>query len=78
MAVLQQRYPKIIVINKSSSAPIINNHTSSQRFNYPIKPLVFDKNDDIASLNVLMFVVESWRADMLTSDITPYIAKFSE
>ena len=78
MAALQQRYPKIIVVNKSSSAPIIGNHTSSRRFNYPIKPLVFDKFDDKAPLNVLMFVVESWRADMLTSDITPYIAEFSE
>jgi len=78
MAALQQRYPEIIVVNKSSSAPIIDNHTSSQRFNYPIKPLVFDKSDDKASPNVLMFVVESWRADMLTSEITPYIAKFAE
>jgi membrane-anchored protein YejM (alkaline phosphatase superfamily) len=78
MAALQQSYPKIIVVNKTSSDPIIDNHTSSQRFNYPIKPLVFDKTVDKASLNVLMFVVESWRADMLTNEITPYIAKFSE
>lgn len=77
MATLQQRYPELIVVNKSSSAPVIDNQTSSQRFNYPIKPLVFDKGDNKAPLNVLMFVVESWRADMLTSDITPYIAEFA-
>ena len=77
MATLKQRYPELVVVNKSTSAPIIDNQASSQRFNYPIKPLVFDKSDNKAPLNVLMFVVESWRADMLTSDITPYIAEFA-
>lgn len=77
MALLKQSYPALIVVNKSSSDPIIKKQTSSQRFNYPIKPLVFDKGDNKVPLNVLMFVVESWRADMLTSDITPYIAEFT-
>ncbi|MCJ8295446.1 MAG: sulfatase-like hydrolase/transferase [Colwellia sp.] len=78
MSKLQKRYPEFVVINKSSNAPIIDNQTSSQRFNYPLKPLIFDNNDNKAPLNVLLFVVESWRADMLNSEITPYIAEFAK
>ncbi|WP_019026495.1 sulfatase-like hydrolase/transferase [Colwellia piezophila] len=78
MSKLHQRYPELIVIHNSSNATIFNNQTSSQRFNYPIKPLVFDKGDKKAALNVLLFVVESWRADMLTSEVTPYIAEFAK
>ncbi len=78
MTELQRRYPEYIVVNENSNDPIINNQTSSQRFNYPIKPLVFNEADSKAPLNVLLFVVESWRADMLTSDITPYIAEFAK
>lgn len=79
MAAWQKEYPKLIVINQGRNLPIINNETSSsQRFIYPIKPLVFENGNDEKRLNVLMFVVESWRGDMLTKDITPYIDKFSK
>ena len=78
MEKLQKRYPELIVVNKNSNVPIIDNKTSSRRFNYPIKPLTFNESKKDKPLNVLMFVVESWRADMLTSDITPYIAEFAK
>ena len=78
MTKLQNKFPELLVINNPSNAPIIKNKVSSQRFNYPIKPLVFDESDHQAPLNVLLFVVESWRADMLTSDITPYISGFAK
>ena len=78
MKKLQKKFPELLVVNTSSNEPIIENKVSSQRFNYPIKPLVFDESDNNTPLNVLLFVVESWRADMLTSDITPYISEFAK
>lgn len=78
MARLQKHFPELIVVSSGSNTPIIKQQSSSQRFNYPIKPLVFDESDNKQPLNVLMFVVESWRADMLTNEVTPYIAEFAK
>ena len=79
MEKLQKQYPDLIVVNQNKNAPVIENKSpSGQRFNYPIEALTFENRDNKAPLNVLMFVVESWRADMLTSNITPYIANFSK
>jgi len=78
MASLQSYFPELVVVNSGISAPIIKQQNSSQRFNYPIKPITFDESNKDKPLNVLMFVVESWRADMLTNEITPYIANFAQ
>jgi len=78
MASLQSYFPELVVVNRSSNSPIIQQQDSSQRFNYPIKPITFEEKDNKKPLNVLMFVVESWRADMLTNEITPYIANFAK
>jgi len=77
MSSLQSYFPDLILVNSGNTAPIIKQQDSSQRFNYPIKPITFAEKDNNKPLNVLLFVVESWRADMLTNEITPSIAKFA-
>ncbi len=42
---------------------------------YPIKPLVF--TDSISKPNILIFTLESWRADLLSADIMPTIDSLS-
>lgn len=76
MAKLQKSYPQYIVISKYDNATLVDNKKSHGLFNYPLKPMTFDENKN--QLNVLLFVVESWRSDMLTSNVTPYINEFAK
>ena len=59
----------------------VNNQNSifiknSGIFKYPLKEISFKKNSP--QPNILFFILESWRYDMLTEDITPNIFKFSK
>ena len=46
-------------------------------FNYPIFPLQF--SDSLNSRpNILLFLTESWRSDMMTQEVTPHIYEFSK
>ena len=78
MAKLQKRFPELIIVKKESDLVFTEKGASSQRFNYPITPLEFNNSDNKAPLNVLLFVVESWRSDMLTAEVTPNIDKFAK
>ena len=82
MGKLQKNFPN--QFSKPSYNPdneakdILNSGTSSGTiFNYPIKELTV--NDTINTKpNILLFLTESWRADMMTKDVTPNIYTFSK
>lgn len=82
MTKLQNCCPKIIPlpieeVSNSFEEVFTNNDVAGSIFHYPKNPLVF--NDSLQSKpNILFFLTESWRADMLTTEITPNIADFSK
>lgn len=82
MSKLKNSYPEIIPspiesVNNGLEEVFANNHSDASIFNYPNNPLVF--NDSIKQRpNILFFLTESWRADMLTAEITPNISAFSK
>ncbi len=49
--------------------------SSPKRFHYPEHELVFARH--IPKVNVLMIVIDTWRADMLNATVTPNIAQFA-
>jgi len=54
-----------------------DNESSGTIFTYPKQRLTF--KDSLAKKpNILFFLTESWRADMLSEDITPNIANFAK
>ena len=82
MLKLQKKFPNTFpkpVYNPDNQAKSILSETtdSGTIFNYPIHPLVFP--DSISDKpNILFFVTESWRTDMMTPQVTPGIYRFSE
>ncbi|MDC2891327.1 sulfatase-like hydrolase/transferase [Psychrosphaera algicola] len=46
--------------------------------NYPLQALECKPNAEQSLPNILLFVAESWRQDVMNMDVTPNIAKFGE
>lgn len=81
MTKLKHCCPKLIPlpIEKSGNnleEVFTNNENGGSIFNYPKKPLVFD-DSLVKKPNILFFLTESWRADMMSEAITPNIASFA-
>lgn len=79
MTKLKNKYPNLI-------PNPIENHTKNNKvlfdkkevngnFNYPINPITI--NDSITKYNILFFLTESWRFDMLNTKIAPNISKLA-
>ncbi len=82
MKKIKRNFPRIIPApyekpNENMSNLLGKNKLSSGMFTYPLKELVL--TDTISNKpNVLFFLTESWRFDMLSAKITPNISKLSE
>jgi len=50
--------------------------TSNRMLNYPKNPM--EQNHSVDKPNIIMIVIDAWRYDMLTKDVTPNIYQFSE
>ncbi|MBN1971914.1 MAG: DUF3413 domain-containing protein [Candidatus Delongbacteria bacterium] len=50
--------------------------SQNKKLNYPLNQLTFDNN--ITKKNIIFIVIESWRSDCMTKEITPNIFNFSK
>lgn len=80
MSELRHQYPNLMAAPLESSNNALNifgiDGNTVTDFNYPKSPMICDAPKE--KPNILYFIIESWRADMMNRDITPNIAHMSE
>jgi len=78
MEKLTKSYPFIIPPNSlSSNDSKITTNSNNSLFNYPKASIHFNNLTKEKYPNILFFVLESWRSDMLKKEITPNIQFFA-
>jgi len=76
MNTLSRDYPWIIP-QQVGADPLLLESPTESLFAYPLKPLVF-ADTPTKRPNILLLVVESWRSDMLSPDVTPNLSAFAQ
>jgi membrane-anchored protein YejM (alkaline phosphatase superfamily) len=80
MEKLNASYPAIFPAPAAADdklAGIMEGHNGDGLFNYPLKPMQCNAGLETKP-NILFYVMESWRSDMLSGEITPNIARFAQ
>lgn len=70
-------FVKLNLINKDLSKNEISIETESKNINYPLKDININA-DSTTNKNILIIVIDSWRYDYLTKEITPNIYNFKK
>jgi membrane-anchored protein YejM (alkaline phosphatase superfamily) len=68
-------FAKLNLVNKDATQNEISIETNFKNINYPLKKINTDLSKSTKK-NILFIVVDSWRYDYLTKEITPNIHKF--
>ena len=64
------------ILERSGENHTIQSDKSNAPLNYPRHPLVFKENKN--PLNLVIIAIDTWRFDMLNTEVTPLIEKFSK
>ncbi|MEK9657334.1 MAG: sulfatase-like hydrolase/transferase [bacterium] len=68
-------FPKVSPLDPNKE--IVIQEKSKELFTFPSRTLQFNQSKQKAP-NIIVFVVESWRRDKVSKDITPHIAEFAK
>jgi len=71
---LLQEYGLVDLAKNRAQSKLKINSVSEQTIRYPLKQLEFSPGEK--RLNVVFIVIDSWRFDMLTAEVTPHIYRF--
>lgn len=66
----------LLNIEAYKTQALLKQKKNKGNLNYPIKPIAY--NAPAKPLNIMMIVIDSWRADMASKDIMPNTAAFAE
>lgn len=65
-----------IALDRIFEHKIVQPPEATQALQYPLEPLQFNKTNQ--PFNLVMIVIDAWRFDMLTPDVTPTLYEFSK